>query len=87
MGVERKGDLLKEWAYLDTLDMLSPRYDSPQSLLDTTLTTSAAAESLRTGQPVQLADSSDSVPYVPRQFGAGGTMVYMDEEEGDGDAD
>jgi len=23
---------LKEWAYLDTLDMLSPRYDSPQTL-------------------------------------------------------
>ncbi|HEY1303116.1 MAG TPA: methyltransferase domain-containing protein [Vicinamibacterales bacterium] len=26
------GDLLKEWAYLDTFDMLSPRYDSPQAL-------------------------------------------------------
>jgi hypothetical protein len=26
------GDLLKEWAYLDTFDMLSPRYDSPQTL-------------------------------------------------------
>ena len=82
-----KGDLLKEWAYLDPFDMVSPRYDSPQSLWDTTLTTLAAAESLRTGQPVQLADSSESVPYIPRQCGAGGTMVYMDDEEGDGDAD
>lgn len=27
-----KNDLLKEWAYLDTFDMLSPRYDSPQSI-------------------------------------------------------
>jgi len=27
-----KGDLLKEWAYLDTFDMLSPRYDSPQTI-------------------------------------------------------
>ena len=26
------GDLLKEWAYLDTFDMLSPRYDSPQTI-------------------------------------------------------
>lgn len=26
------GDLLREWAYLDTFDMLSPRYDSPQTL-------------------------------------------------------
>ena len=26
------GALLKEWAYLDTFDMLSPRYDSPQTL-------------------------------------------------------
>jgi len=26
------GDMLKEWAYLDTFDMLSPRYDSPQTL-------------------------------------------------------
>jgi 2-polyprenyl-3-methyl-5-hydroxy-6-metoxy-1,4-benzoquinol methylase/uncharacterized protein YbaR (Trm112 family) len=26
------GDLLKEWAYLDTFDMLSPRYDFPQTL-------------------------------------------------------
>lgn len=23
---------LKEWAYLDTLDMLSPRYDNPQTI-------------------------------------------------------
>jgi hypothetical protein len=29
-GVSR--DLLKEWAYLDTFDMLAPRYDSPQTL-------------------------------------------------------
>jgi uncharacterized protein YbaR (Trm112 family)/ubiquinone/menaquinone biosynthesis C-methylase UbiE len=27
-----RGDLLKEWAYLDTFDMLSPRYDRPQTL-------------------------------------------------------
>lgn len=27
-----KGDMLKEWAYLDTFDLLSPRYDSPQTL-------------------------------------------------------
>jgi len=27
-----KGELLKEWAYLDTYDMFSPRYDYPQSL-------------------------------------------------------
>jgi SAM-dependent methyltransferase len=27
-----KGNILKEWAYLDTFDMLSPRYDSPQTL-------------------------------------------------------
>jgi ubiquinone/menaquinone biosynthesis C-methylase UbiE/uncharacterized protein YbaR (Trm112 family) len=27
-----KGDMLKEWAYLDTFDMLSPHYDSPQRL-------------------------------------------------------
>ena len=26
------GDLLKDWAYLDTFDMLSPRYDLPQTL-------------------------------------------------------
>ena len=26
------GELLKEWAYLDTFDMLSPRYDRPQSI-------------------------------------------------------
>ncbi|HIA38820.1 MAG TPA: hypothetical protein EYN86_04870 [Planctomycetes bacterium] len=26
------GQLLKEWAYLDTFDMLGPRYDSPQTL-------------------------------------------------------
>jgi 2-polyprenyl-3-methyl-5-hydroxy-6-metoxy-1,4-benzoquinol methylase/uncharacterized protein YbaR (Trm112 family) len=26
------GDLLKEWAYLDTFDMLGPRYDTPQTL-------------------------------------------------------
>ena len=30
LGVQ--GDMLKEWAYLDTFDMLSPRYDSPQTL-------------------------------------------------------
>jgi SAM-dependent methyltransferase len=27
-----EGELLKEWAYLDTFDMLSPKYDSPQTL-------------------------------------------------------
>jgi len=27
-----KGQMLKEWAYLDTFDMLSPRYDYPQTL-------------------------------------------------------
>lgn len=27
-----EGELLKEWAYLDTFDMLSPRYDSPQRI-------------------------------------------------------
>jgi SAM-dependent methyltransferase len=27
-----RGDLLREWAYLDTFDMLSPRYDSPQTI-------------------------------------------------------
>lgn len=27
-----KEDLLKEWAYLDSFDMLSPRYDYPQTL-------------------------------------------------------
>lgn len=27
-----KGNMLKEWAYLDTFDMLSPRYDYPQTL-------------------------------------------------------
>jgi hypothetical protein len=27
-----QGQILKEWAYLDTFDMLSPRYDYPQSL-------------------------------------------------------
>jgi hypothetical protein len=26
------GDTLKEWAYLDTFDMLAPRYDYPQRL-------------------------------------------------------
>jgi SAM-dependent methyltransferase len=26
-----QGDLLKEWAYLDSFDMLSPRYDYPQT--------------------------------------------------------
>jgi hypothetical protein len=26
------GERLKEWAYLDTFDMLAPRYDSPQTL-------------------------------------------------------
>jgi SAM-dependent methyltransferase len=27
-----RGDVLKEWAYLDTFDMLAPRYDRPQTL-------------------------------------------------------
>jgi hypothetical protein len=27
-----KDEMLKEWAYLDTFDMLSPRYDYPQTL-------------------------------------------------------
>jgi SAM-dependent methyltransferase len=27
-----KGDKLKEWAYLDTFDMLAPKYDFPQTL-------------------------------------------------------
>jgi uncharacterized protein YbaR (Trm112 family)/2-polyprenyl-3-methyl-5-hydroxy-6-metoxy-1,4-benzoquinol methylase len=27
-----KGEILKEWAYLDTFDMLSPKYDHPQTL-------------------------------------------------------
>jgi SAM-dependent methyltransferase len=27
-----QGDILKEWAYLDTFDMLAPRYDRPQTL-------------------------------------------------------
>jgi SAM-dependent methyltransferase len=27
-----QGSILKEWAYLDAFDMLSPRYDSPQTL-------------------------------------------------------
>ncbi len=27
-----KGQMLKEWAYLDTFDMLAPRYDTPQRL-------------------------------------------------------
>jgi SAM-dependent methyltransferase len=27
-----KGELLKEWAYLDTFDMVSPRYDYPQTI-------------------------------------------------------
>jgi len=27
-----EGDVLKEWAYLDTFDMLGPRYDAPQTL-------------------------------------------------------
>jgi SAM-dependent methyltransferase len=30
LGVQ--GDALKQWAYLDTFDMLSPRYDYPQTL-------------------------------------------------------
>ena len=36
------GEVLKEWAYLDTFDMLSPRYDSPQTA--TTIRTSAIAD-------------------------------------------
>ena len=31
-GVGLRGDMLKEWAYLDTFDMLSPHYDAPQTL-------------------------------------------------------
>ncbi|MBI4576848.1 MAG: hypothetical protein HY722_11345 [Planctomycetes bacterium] len=27
----QRGDLLKEWAYLDTFDMLAPRHDFPQT--------------------------------------------------------
>ena len=27
-----KGDMLKEWTYLTTFDLLSPRYDQPQSI-------------------------------------------------------
>ena len=27
-----RGDILKEWSYLDTFDMLAPRYDDPQAL-------------------------------------------------------
>jgi SAM-dependent methyltransferase len=27
-----KGEMLKEWAYLDTFDMLAPRYDAPQRI-------------------------------------------------------
>jgi len=27
-----QGAILKEWAYLDTFDMLGPRYDAPQTL-------------------------------------------------------
>jgi hypothetical protein len=27
-----RGELLKEWSYLDTFDMFSPRYDYPQTL-------------------------------------------------------
>jgi SAM-dependent methyltransferase len=27
-----RGETLKQWAYLDTFDMLSPRYDKPQTL-------------------------------------------------------
>jgi SAM-dependent methyltransferase/uncharacterized protein YbaR (Trm112 family) len=27
-----QGNILKEWAYLDAFDMLSPRYDSPQTI-------------------------------------------------------
>jgi hypothetical protein len=27
-----KGDILKEWAYLDTFDMLSPNYDYPKRI-------------------------------------------------------
>lgn len=29
-----RGERLKEWAYLDAFDMLSPRYDKPQTLAD-----------------------------------------------------
>lgn len=31
-GLGLTGDLLKEWAYLDTFDMLAPRYDLPQRI-------------------------------------------------------
>lgn len=31
-GAGLRGPMLKEWAYLDTFDMLSPRYDSPQTI-------------------------------------------------------
>jgi 2-polyprenyl-3-methyl-5-hydroxy-6-metoxy-1,4-benzoquinol methylase/uncharacterized protein YbaR (Trm112 family) len=27
-----RGDILKEWAYLDAFDMLAPRYDTPQTI-------------------------------------------------------
>ena len=27
-----KGEMLKEWSYLDTFDMLAPRYDRPARL-------------------------------------------------------
>ena len=27
-----KGQMLKEWSYLDTFDMLSPRYDRPATI-------------------------------------------------------
>jgi hypothetical protein len=27
-----RGNILKEWAYLDIFDMLAPRYDSPQTI-------------------------------------------------------
>ena len=27
-----RGEILKEWAYLDAFDMLAPAYDSPQTL-------------------------------------------------------
>jgi len=30
LGLE--GDMLKEWSYLDTFDMLAPRYDAPQRI-------------------------------------------------------
>jgi uncharacterized protein YbaR (Trm112 family)/SAM-dependent methyltransferase len=30
-GLGLHGDVLREWAYLDTFDMLSPRYDEPQT--------------------------------------------------------